>query len=350
MNNTTGSIKFVESRSSRSSKRRKSKTSIRKSSNSSAVELLRLEYAKAKKCKPGPVINETLLRKMGYRIRSVIREGEYYKVKKAIDKNNAIVDIRITEKSQVTHEYLRQFVLNEISNLVRLKNQNIVRHICAVETNFNVYLITSGAANGTLEQLIQRSTYLRELLCQRIVASLVNALDYLHYGKSMAHRNIASSNVLLAAQFSPKLSNLELATRVPQGGFVATYCGTVHYSAPEVQRCEVHDPFLADVWSLGALTYEMLVGTVPFHGWKTDLPDKSDLLWMFPPKFPAISTTAKESILQMLQAPRRRPNVKILINMNWTKMSEARRRSTKGTSSYVTNPNTSMSQKGSIRK
>ena len=45
-----------------------------------------------------------------------------------------------------------------------------------------------------------------------------------------------------------------------------SYCGTPLYLSPEMIRKELYDQS-ADIWSIGILTYELLVGKIPFNIW-----------------------------------------------------------------------------------
>ena len=51
-----------------------------------------------------------------------------------------------------------------------------------------------------------------------------------------------------------------------------SYCGTPLYLSPEVIKKELYG-FSVDIWSIGLITYELLVGRVPFSIW-----NESDLV------------------------------------------------------------------------
>jgi serine/threonine-protein kinase PpkA len=100
----------------------------------------------------------------------------------------------------------------------------------------------------------------------RVVREIATALDYAH-GKGFVHRDVKPDNILLRDDFSAALTDfgiaraLDAAPRVTRTG---TIVGTPHYMSPEQARGREIDG-RADLYSLGVVLYEMLVGRVPYH-------------------------------------------------------------------------------------
>ncbi len=100
----------------------------------------------------------------------------------------------------------------------------------------------------------------------RLVATLARATHYAHE-KGVIHRDLKPSNVLLAhgSGYRPKIADFGLAL-VPGGGRLTqtnAFVGTPCYLAPEVIRGEKASR-ASDVYALGAILYECLVGRPPF--------------------------------------------------------------------------------------
>jgi serine/threonine protein kinase/WD40 repeat protein/tetratricopeptide (TPR) repeat protein len=103
----------------------------------------------------------------------------------------------------------------------------------------------------------------------RIAEPLARAIHYAHQHK-VIHRDLKPANVLLTADGEPKVTDFGLAKQldtdsgITQSGQVL---GTPSYMAPE-QAYGRHDQVgpLTDVYSLGAILYEMLTGRPPFRG------------------------------------------------------------------------------------
>ena len=103
----------------------------------------------------------------------------------------------------------------------------------------------------------------------RLVETLSRAMHFAH-NHSILHRDLKPANVLLTSDGVPKITDFGLAKKL-EGDSGQTkdgsIMGTPSYMAPEQARGELKNlgPS-ADIYSLGAMLYEMLVGRPPFLG------------------------------------------------------------------------------------
>ena len=100
-----------------------------------------------------------------------------------------------------------------------------------------------------------------------LVARLADAVHYAH-SHGVLHRDIKPANVLFDENGAPYLSDFGLVKLLDDTETLTVtrdFLGTPHYSAPEVAAANAgHATVASDVWSLGAVFYELLAGHAPF--------------------------------------------------------------------------------------
>jgi len=90
------------------------------------------------------------------------------------------------------------------------------------------------------------------------------------HSRGVAHRDLKLENIIVNKKGHLKIIDLGFSVEVPEESSSLgkiepqTFCGTLHFAAPEILARQPHCPKKADIWSLGVVLYRILVGTLPF--------------------------------------------------------------------------------------
>lgn len=155
-------------------------------------------------------------------------------------------------------------VRREIEIQSHLRHKNILRLYGYFHDKQRVYLILEYSPQGTLYNMLQNQPERRvdEPTAAGYVRALADALIYLHK-RDVIHRDIKPENLLLGHDGELKIADFGWSVHSPQS-MRTTICGTMDYLPPEMINGQKHDASV-DLWSLGVLCYEMLVGRAPFN-------------------------------------------------------------------------------------
>ncbi len=208
-----------------------------------------------------------------YEIRDKLGQGSFGTVlktwHKGLQRYRAVkVFTYDAEKVKISYDHWRDILAREAvlaSRLTDLRNPHIVQtyeYYSPEQTpSGSGYLIMEFIEGSSLRELInnQRGKGLDpELVCD-IIQKIARALDYIH-AQQVVHRDIKPDNIRFKGKDTshPILIDFGIAVEVRQGGSSGTVAGTFTYMAPEVLDGKTER--WADLYSLGVVAYEMLIG------------------------------------------------------------------------------------------
>jgi eukaryotic-like serine/threonine-protein kinase len=152
----------------------------------------------------------------------------------------------------------------EARAVAKLSHPNVVSVIDAGEDGGHPYIVFEYVAGETLKQRVSRDGALAPQEAIAYAIEIARGLSMAH-ARKMVHRDIKPQNILIDAEGRAKLTDFGISRQLEQDGMTATgrVLGTTDYVAPEQAMGRQVDP-RSDIYSLGVVLYEMLVGQVPF--------------------------------------------------------------------------------------
>ncbi|KAM3299158.1 hypothetical protein ACQJBY_040573 [Aegilops geniculata] len=163
---------------------------------------------------------------------------------------------------------LRDSLDCELRFLAAVSHPNIIRLLDVVRTPGCIYLVMELCEGGDLATYIQRTGgRVEESVARNFMRQIGAGLQVLRRNH-VVHRDLKPENILLSCPGSDailKISDFGLSRVLRPGEYAETACGTRLYMAPEVMLFQKYDDKV-DLWSIGAILFELLNGYPPFHG------------------------------------------------------------------------------------
>lgn len=202
----------------------------------------------------------------GYRIVRVLGSGGMASVYLAVQESlEREVALKVMSPQLAADPEFTQRFLKEGKITARLAHRNLVTVYDIGSHQGVYYLAAEYIAGGTLRERMNAGLRIDEIL--DIVAEVARGLHFAH-GKGVVHRDIKPSNILFKADGTVVLADFGIAKALDSSStstMAGASIGTPDYMSPEQARGEPVDG-RADLYALGVMLYEMLIGRPPFDG------------------------------------------------------------------------------------
>jgi len=209
-----------------------------------------------------------------YELSQKLGKGAYGIVWKALDKKyKHVVALKkvfdafhnATDAQRTYREVMFLQDLNGHENIIRLRN------IIKAENNKDLYLVFDHM-EADLHHVI-RANILEEIHKQYIIYQLLKSLKYLH-SADIIHRDLKPSNILINSDCHIKVADFGLARSVASTGDdtnmkLTDYVATRWYRAPEILLGSTKYSKAVDMWSVGCILGELIIGKAMFQGTST---------------------------------------------------------------------------------
>ena len=215
--------------------------------------------------------------------------GEVYMTKKGEIKEPFAT--KIVHKRILKNDKLKDSLKKEIEILRDIKHENIVKLYEVKENKDSFFLVMELCNGGSLSKCLEKykekyNKPFSEEIVQYLMKQIVTAIKYCH-SKKILHRDIKPDNILIKFNSEQEKNNIDMlkstvkiidfgfARYLPESESASTVVGSPAYMDPGILeklsklkkkiKCNYTYNEKVDIWSLGIICYEMIIGTLPFN-------------------------------------------------------------------------------------
>jgi serine/threonine protein kinase len=202
-----------------------------------------------------------------YELEELIGTGGMSSVYRAHDKLlERRVALKVLHEQYTSDDYVERF-RREARSVAQLSHPSIVTVIDRGEQDGRQFIVFECVDGENLKELVEREGPLPQHAALELALQVARALSFAHEN-GLVHRDVKPQNVLLDEEGRAKVTDFGIARPLDvQAGITqtGTVMGTSDYIAPEQAR-GAKASVQTDVYSLGAVLYELLTGEVPYRG------------------------------------------------------------------------------------
>jgi len=141
-----------------------------------------------------------------------------------------------------------------------LNHPNIVRMIAAEKESRVFFMVMEYVKGKTLEKILEKEKALDSNKAIDYIKQVAYGVDHAHKNK-IIHRDLRPSNIIISENGTAKITDFGTSAWLSRISHASTRIGSPPYMAPE--QFAGKSTFVSDIYSLGCIFYEMLIGRPP---------------------------------------------------------------------------------------
>jgi len=240
----------------------------------------------------------------------------YRRYEKTPHKLYAIKSINIRKISKNNFDEL----IKEVDIISSLDHPNIIKFYETYNDKFYFHIVMELCRGKDLLYRIYKNKMDEKNICL-IIMKILHSISYCH-SKGIIHRDLKPENIIFETpdlDSDIKIIDFGLSKKIQNNEKLHSILGTPYYVAPEVLNKEYNEK--CDLWSIGIITYLLIIGDLPFKGKNNNEIFKkilNDNINFNKNKWKNYSNDAKNFVKLLLQKDfNKRPSAKEALNNNW---------------------------------
>ena len=217
-----------------------------------------------------------------YKFKNFLGEGHFASVRTAYKRreysSRKLFAVKSISLKKLTEKEYKDLI-HEVDIISRLEHPHIIKFYETYHDKDYFHIVTELCRGNNLNTRLKKAGgRMKEEHVRIIMMKILHALNYCH-SSGVVHRDLKPDNIVFESpnneeedgeeeennnNFNIKIIDFGLSALKKKSEKLHTILGTPYYMAPEVLKGDYNEK--CDIWSIGAIAYNLLSGTEPFKG------------------------------------------------------------------------------------
>jgi serum/glucocorticoid-regulated kinase 2 len=215
------------------------------------------------------LLDDGILKGIGFKsfdIDEILGHGAFGKVFKCrLKGSNKVYAMKVLKKAFLYKNKHLKYAITECNILKQAENPFVIKMHYSFQTPDNLYMILDYCSGCDLAYHLNKKQIFDEEEAKFFIAEIICAIEYVH-SLDVIYRDLKPENILIADDGHCRLADFGLAKEnIGEKDFARSFCGSPAYLPPEMLHSSKGVSKSADIYQIGAVLYEFLVGFPPYY-------------------------------------------------------------------------------------